>query len=111
MPPLDSCAQFDASRYHVQVLFVDDDGVRARVCEALLERVAEWADAGWWVYPNSATICANVMDGDAPPPSRMSVPVLSSTCIKLRPPRSQGGVQRRPSNFLRVRDGSLCTLE
>jgi len=59
---------FDASRYHIQVLFVDDDGVRARVCEAMLERVAEWADAGWWIYPNSASI-GTVKDGDAPPPS------------------------------------------
>lgn len=60
---------FDASRYHVQVLFVDDDGVRARVCEALLERVAEWADAGWWVYPSAASIGPAVRDGDGPLPS------------------------------------------
>ena len=30
-----------------QVLFVDDDGCRARACEALLERIALWSDAGW----------------------------------------------------------------
>ena len=34
-----------------QVLFVDDDASRARTCEALLERVAGWADAGWWLPP------------------------------------------------------------
>ena len=33
----------DASRYHVQVLFVDGDGYRARTCAAMLERVASWA--------------------------------------------------------------------
>ena len=59
---------FDCSRYHTQVLFVDDDGSRARACEAILERIAEWADAGWWIYPHSASI-GIVADGDAAPPS------------------------------------------
>ena len=62
---------FDASRYHVQVLFVDDDGSRARTCEALLERVSLWADAGWWIYPHSASI-NNVAEGSAPPPSLLT---------------------------------------
>ena len=63
-------ASFDASRYHAQVLFVDDDGARARTCEALLERVAIWSDAGWWIYPHSATTSASgVPDGSAPLPS------------------------------------------
>ena len=62
-------ASFDASRYHAQVLFVDDDGARARTCEALLERVAIWSDAGWWIYPHSATTSASgVPDGSAPLP-------------------------------------------
>ena len=61
---------FDASRYHAQVLFVDDDGARARTCEALLERVATWSDAGWWIYPHSATTTGSgVPDGSAPLPS------------------------------------------
>lgn len=61
---------FDASRYHAQVLFVDDDGARARTCEALLERVAIWSDAGWWIYPHSVTTSGNgVPDGSSPLPS------------------------------------------
>jgi hypothetical protein len=59
---------YDPSRYHVQVLFVDDDGYRARTCEAMLERVAEWADAGWWIYPHAASI-GIVSDGDSAPAS------------------------------------------
>mmetsp|Transcript_15229 Transcript_15229/g.32544 ORF Transcript_15229/g.32544 Transcript_15229/m.32544 type:complete len:313 (+) Transcript_15229:22-960(+) len=54
---LASCASsLDVSRFHLQVLFVDDDGIRARVCESLLERIATWADAGWWIYPHSASL-------------------------------------------------------
>ena len=60
---------FDASRYHAQVLFVDDDGARARTCEAVLERVAMWADAGWWIYPHAASTANNVADGDGALPS------------------------------------------
>jgi len=65
-------SSFDASRYHAQVLFVDDDGSRARTCEALLERVAMWADAGWWIYPHAVSTKNNVADGDAPPPSLLA---------------------------------------
>ena len=46
----------DPSRYHLQLLFVDDDNARGRVAEGVLEAVAEWADAGWWLYPFSATL-------------------------------------------------------
>ena len=51
-----SAATIDPSRYHLQILFVDDDNQRARVAEGLLERIAEWADAGWWLYPHQCTI-------------------------------------------------------
>jgi hypothetical protein len=54
---------FDASRYHVQVLCVDDDGIRGRTCEAMLERVSIWADAGWWIFPSSASIGPSVDEG------------------------------------------------
>lgn len=46
---------------------MDDDGVRARMCEALLERIAAWSDAGWWIYPHSASVGAG--DGVAALPS------------------------------------------
>lgn len=54
---LDSTAKIiDPSRYHLNILFIDDDNSRARVAEGCLERVAEWADAGWWLYPFCSTI-------------------------------------------------------
>ena len=46
-------ASFDGSRYHSQVLFVDDDGARARTCEALLEKMRgaglDPEDYSWYV--------------------------------------------------------------
>jgi len=54
----------DCSRYHVQVLIVDDDALRARTCEAMLEKVALWADAGWWIYPHSTSLGSPVYDLD-----------------------------------------------
>jgi hypothetical protein len=63
----------DGSRYHAQVLFCDDDGRRARTCEAMLERVAQWADAGWWIYPHAAsTPNGCITDGEAAPRSLRS---------------------------------------
>jgi len=46
----------DASRYHAQVLFVDDDNARARMAECCADALAHWADAGWWVYPHSCSL-------------------------------------------------------
>ena len=43
--------------------------VGADATEALLERVAIWADVGWWIYPHAASTAANVDDGQAAPPS------------------------------------------
>ena len=71
---------FDASRYHAQVLFVDDDGRRARTCEAMLERVALWADAGWWIYPHSASTANNVADGEAAPRSLLATAASYNLC-------------------------------
>lgn len=73
-------AELDGSRYHMQVLFVDDDGRRARTCEAMLERVAEWADAGWWIYPHSASIGLNVADGEAAPRSLLATSERLGLC-------------------------------
>ena len=71
---------FDGSRYHAQVLFVDDDGARARTCEALLERVAMWSDAGWWLYPHAASTSVNVADGQAAPPSLLATASRVGLC-------------------------------
>ena len=46
----------DASRYHAQVLFVDDDNARARMAECCADALAHWADAGWWIYPHACSI-------------------------------------------------------
>ena len=46
----------DASRYHAQVLFVDDDNARARMAECCADATAHWADAGWWIYPHSCSL-------------------------------------------------------
>jgi len=46
----------DASRYHAQVLFVDDDNSRARLAACCTESMAMWADAGWWIYPHGCSL-------------------------------------------------------
>ena len=46
----------DASRYHAQVLFVDDDNARARLAESCADALAHWADAGWWIYPHACSL-------------------------------------------------------
>ena len=46
----------DASRYHAQVLFVDDDNARARMAESCADALAHWADAGWWIYPHACSL-------------------------------------------------------
>jgi hypothetical protein len=66
----------DVSRYHLQLLFVDSTNQHARVAEGVLERVAEWADAGWWLYPHAATIGGG-LDGLGP------LPVTRAACAEL----------------------------
>lgn len=61
----------DVSRYHLQLLFVDSTNQHARVAEGVLERVAEWADAGWWLYPHAATIGSD-LDGLGPLPATLA---------------------------------------
>ena len=46
----------DASRYHAQVLFVDDDNARGRMAECCADALAHWADAGWWIYPHACSL-------------------------------------------------------
>lgn len=43
-------------------MFLDDCGSRARLVEGLTERIAIYADSGWWVYPFSASV-GSVKDG------------------------------------------------
>jgi len=46
----------DHTRYHAQVLFVDDDNARARMAECCADTLAHWADAGWWIYPHACCL-------------------------------------------------------
>jgi len=96
---------FDASRYHVQVLIVDDDSTRARTCESLLERVSIWADAGWWIWPSSASI-GGVQEG-----SRSVLPSLRRSFDQLGLCRTRleaASTQLAPSDLLGAYDVVLC---
>lgn len=46
----------DASRFHFQVLIVDNDNLHGRIVEGILERIAEYNDALFTLFPASATI-------------------------------------------------------
>lgn len=48
--------QLDASRFHFQILFVDDDNFHGRIAEGVLAKVAEYNDALFTLFPYSATI-------------------------------------------------------
>ncbi|KAL7555049.1 hypothetical protein ACHAWF_018643 [Thalassiosira exigua] len=48
--------QLDASRFHFQILFVDDDNFRGRIAEGMLARIAEYNDALFTLFPYSATV-------------------------------------------------------
>lgn len=49
----------DASRFHFQILFVDDNNFHARISEGIFERLAEYNDALFTLFPSSATITAS----------------------------------------------------
>lgn len=71
----------DTSRYHLSILFVDDDNARARVAEGIFERVSLHADAGFWLYPHSATVTANSTKAlRRPPPDAVAVCALLGLC-------------------------------
>lgn len=52
----ETAGSIDASRYHLQILFVDDDNERGRIAEGLFERISVFNDLGFWLYPWSATV-------------------------------------------------------
>ena len=47
----------DASRYHLQILFVDEGDGKGRIAEGLLARVGEWNDAVNILFPASTSVC------------------------------------------------------
>jgi len=48
--------QLDASRFHFQILFVDNDNFHGRIAEGILARIAEYNDALFVLFPYSATV-------------------------------------------------------
>ena len=87
------------------MLIVDDDGTRARTCESLLERVSMWSDAGWWIYPTSASI-GNVREAGqgALPSLRASFDRLALCGTRLAAPAAQ----LDPSDLVSAYDLVLC---
>lgn len=65
----------DASRFHFQILFVDEDNFHSRIAEGILARQAEYNDALFTLFPSSATI-----EGSAEAP-RDSAP--SKTALEI----------------------------
>lgn len=66
----ETSAHLDASRFHFQILFVDDDNFRGRIAEGILSQIAEYNDAQCVLFPYSATIEASrraPADAAAPP--------------------------------------------
>jgi hypothetical protein len=53
---IETTHSLDASRFHFQILFVDNNNFHGRVAEGLLGRVAEYNDAMCILFPSSATI-------------------------------------------------------
>lgn len=59
----------DASRFHFQILFVDNDNFHGRIAEGMLAKIAEYNDALFTLFPYSATIEASPkapINSDAP---------------------------------------------
>ena len=68
---LETAQALDASRFHFSILFVDQDNVLGRLAEGLLERIAEYNDALFQIFPASATLKGGPVDA-SPPASAIS---------------------------------------
>ena len=68
---LETAQALDASRFHFSILFVDQDNVLGRLAESLLERIAEYNDALFQIFPASATLEGGPVDA-SPPASAIS---------------------------------------
>jgi hypothetical protein len=53
---IETTHSLDASRFHFQILFVDNNSFHGRTAECLLGKVAEYNDAMCVLFPASATI-------------------------------------------------------
>lgn len=56
---IETTHSLDASRFHFQILFVDNNNFHGRIAEGLLGKVAEYNDAMCVLFPSSATITAS----------------------------------------------------
>lgn len=65
----ETSAGLDASRFHFQILFVDNDNFHGRIAEGMLAKIAEYNDALFTLFPYSATI-----EGSAKAPINSDAP-------------------------------------
>ena len=56
---LETSNVLDASRFHFQICFVDNDNFHGRIAEGMLGRLAEYNDAMCVIFPASATIASS----------------------------------------------------
>ena len=56
---LETSNTLDASRFHFQICFVDNDNFHGRIAEGMLGRIAEYNDALFTIFPSSATISSS----------------------------------------------------
>ena len=50
----ETSAQLDASRFHFQILFVDNNNFHGRIAEGMLAKIAEYNDALFTLFPYSS---------------------------------------------------------
>jgi len=56
---LETSQSLDASRFHFQILFVDNNNFYGRIAEGILGRIAEFNDALFTLFPASATVASS----------------------------------------------------
>ena len=52
-----------ASRFHFQILFVDNDNFSSHIAECIIQNIIEYNDALCTLFPESATIQSSTLDG------------------------------------------------
>jgi len=75
----ETAAVLDATRWHFQILFVDDNA-RGRIAAGLLERVAEHNDALFILFPSSATTGTGFLADSTAPSGAVSACASLGLC-------------------------------
>lgn len=70
---LETSNTLDASRFHFQICFVDNDNFHGRIAEGMLGRIAEYNDALFTIFPSSATISAKAPRDAAAPEEAVAI--------------------------------------